>query len=83
MILEGRYHGAVEGLGDVVPDGVGVESIHQGLNSLVVLIALLQDVYKRQVMVVISTAFAYLIGLPLGVALILTQPCLLYTSRCV
>lgn len=45
MILEGRYYGAVEGLGDVVPDGVGVESIHQGLNSLVVLIALLHHQY--------------------------------------
>ena len=35
---------------------------------------LTDGVWDTLVMVVISTAFAYLIGLPLGVALILTQP---------
>uniref|UniRef100_UPI00307C1184 hypothetical protein n=1 Tax=Dysosmobacter welbionis TaxID=2093857 RepID=UPI00307C1184 len=35
---------------------------------------LTDGVWDTLVMVVISTAFAYLIGLPLGVALILTPP---------
>ena len=44
---------------------------------------LTDGVWDTLVMVVISTAFAYLIGLPLGVALILTQPHGIRPHRCI